>query len=123
MAWTVSNRLLAIVMAMLSVSACGSRVGPCPPSGYTVVRLTPIDDPITSVSTDSPCTAAKGGGNSFEVYRQSAGTCRIVVQLESGEMYAISVEFRQFDGGNCPDLVSFVDASVPELLDAGADGG
>jgi hypothetical protein len=55
------------------------------------------------------------------LYDAVAGTCHVVVRLANGDGYAFSVEFRNRTlAGACGcDQTYAVDASPPELVDAG----
>jgi hypothetical protein len=118
----------ALVVAALFVAvacSCGPTIQcPCPAAGHTVVTLpaTAPSSAIMNVSTDAPCTATDAGSDRVAVLRQSAGTCQVRVQLESGDRYDFSVQFGAVGGGCCEGLIGPVDASVPQLVDAGAGG-
>ena len=118
MAWPVSNSWLAVAVAALLLSACGSpQVCACPAGVGSVT----VSEPPTSVSTDAPCDAFSTGGSMVYVSRQGSGTCEVRVLLTNGETYAYSLQFRASGSGCCGSTAFLVDASVPALVDAGGD--
>lgn len=114
----MSNSWLAVAVAALSLSACGSpMVCPCPSGGGSVT----VSEPPASVSTDAPCDAFSTGGSMVYVSRESPGPCELRVLLTNGETYAYSLQFRASGSGCCGSTAFLVDASAPALVDAGGD--
>ena len=133
MAWIPSGRaaaavagfVLAIgVAASLAVPACGGGVCNCPAGiGVRTVAVPAAQSsPIVNASTDSPCFIFMMDSTSVQVGSPSAMTCHATVQLANGDTYAFSVQFLETKiGGDCTcNTAVAIDASVPELIDAGA---
>jgi len=120
---------VALAVASLSVSGC--RPGGCALScgnndAYVrVPNSTP--DQIERVETEPPCIAqsARENDSEGEVYvrRDNAGTCQVRVYLTNGDTYAFSVEFASHEFYCCGTVLDPIDASIPVLIHAGADGG
>jgi hypothetical protein len=113
--------LLAVAVATLFLSACGSPMICGDPCGDSVAVPIAQSAPIATVSTDAPCDAFSTGGNMVYVSRQGSGTCQVRVSLTNGDTYAFSMQFRASGSGCCGSTAFLVDASVPALVDAGGD--
>ena len=120
----VIRLVLAIaVAASLAVSACGGGACACPAGvGLRTVAVPAAQaSPITSATTNSPCSILMMDSTSVQVASPSAMTCHVTVQLENGDSYGFSVQFLETRiGGDCTcNTAVAVDASAPELIDAG----
>jgi hypothetical protein len=115
--------LLGLAALSLSVTACTGSCN-CPyGGGFDMVNVpAAASSPITAVSAPSPCTAT-ASTNDVSVSTNSAGTCRVLVQLQNGDAYAFSIQFQPvtFSGAcDCGGL-RVLDAPTPALTDAGID--
>ena len=121
----MSLRIAAFVVATIAVASLAAQgcLGPCncPESGgqATVTLPAAQSSPISSVTSDGPCTAKVGSPDNIIVTTNTPGTCQVRVQLMSGDGYSFSVAFQSISSSCCGNLVGDHTVSIPEPVDAG----
>jgi hypothetical protein len=118
--------LAAFALAAPAAGACSSAPAICNcPAGLYGMATVPAtaSNAIGTVSTDAPCSASIFDSDQVIVTRNSSGTCQVRVQLANGDTYALSFQFQSVNpNGCCANITRPIDASVPQLVDAGAGG-
>ena len=116
--------LFALAAPSLSATGCLSGSCNCPyGGGFTRVTVPAAkSSPIATVSASAPCMAS-AGTSYVDVTSNSAAGCQVLVQLQNGDTYALSVEFKAvtFSGDCGCGGFQVVNTPTPALTDAGID--